>query len=64
MQLSDIPFCTTDWSTVPEEEHSAQAGRALWSRRSLPTLRLAFGREAPAMQRLAWTLKPHLRSEK
>ena len=30
MKMSDIPFATTDWATVPREEKSAQAGQAFW----------------------------------
>ena len=30
MQISDIPFGTTDWSTVPETVHPGETGTALW----------------------------------
>ncbi|MDP3256147.1 MAG: DHCW motif cupin fold protein [Bosea sp. (in: a-proteobacteria)] len=30
MKLSDIPFVTTDWSTVPTEHHAGDVGEAIW----------------------------------
>ena len=30
MKISDIPFVTTDWSTVPTERHAGDVGEAIW----------------------------------
>ena len=30
MKMHNIPFGITEWSGVPAEEHSAQAGQAFW----------------------------------
>lgn len=30
MQIRDIPFTTTDWSTVPATEHPGTTGMATW----------------------------------
>ncbi len=30
MKLTDIPFVTTDWSTVPTERHAGDVGEAIW----------------------------------
>ena len=30
MKLSDIPFVTTDWTTVPAERHAGEVGEAFW----------------------------------
>lgn len=30
MKISDIPFVTTDWSTVAPERHAGDAGEAIW----------------------------------
>jgi quercetin dioxygenase-like cupin family protein len=30
MKISDIPFVTTDWASVPTERHAGDAGEALW----------------------------------
>ena len=30
MKISDIPFVTTDWSSVPAERHAGDVGEATW----------------------------------
>ncbi|MCC3701000.1 DHCW motif cupin fold protein [Rouxiella badensis] len=30
MNLSSIPFCTTDWSQIEPTEHQGEIGMALW----------------------------------
>jgi hypothetical protein len=35
MQMSEIPFGTTDWAAVEAEEHPAQAGQAFWRTRAI-----------------------------
>jgi quercetin dioxygenase-like cupin family protein len=35
MQLSDIPFGTTDWQSLAPTEHKGEAGLALWRTREL-----------------------------
>ena len=30
MKLSDIPFVTTDWATIPMERHAGDSGEATW----------------------------------
>ena len=30
MKISDIPFVTTDWSTITPERHAGDAGEATW----------------------------------
>ncbi|MCU4180702.1 DHCW motif cupin fold protein [Bosea sp. BH3] len=30
MKISEIPFVTTDWSTVPPEHHAGDSGEATW----------------------------------
>ncbi len=33
MKLTDIPFCTTDWSAVEPTRHPGETGEALWRTR-------------------------------
>ena len=35
MKMSDIPFGTTDWSTLEETEHKGETGMAYWRTRHL-----------------------------
>ncbi len=30
MRMSDIPFGTTDWSTIPPTTHQGDVGQAIW----------------------------------
>ncbi|MGO4175198.1 DHCW motif cupin fold protein [Bosea sp. TAF32] len=30
MKISEIPFVTTDWSTIPPEHHAGDSGEAIW----------------------------------
>ena len=30
MKLSEIPFVTTDWATIPVERHAGDSGEATW----------------------------------
>ncbi len=30
MHMSDIPFCTVDWSTIEPARHDGERGHALW----------------------------------
>ncbi|MGH7393405.1 MAG: DHCW motif cupin fold protein, partial [Candidatus Rokuibacteriota bacterium] len=33
MQMTGIPFGTTDWSSVPATEHAGETGKAYWRTR-------------------------------
>jgi hypothetical protein len=30
MQMNNIPFGITDWSTIPQSEHAGISGKAFW----------------------------------
>ena len=40
MNISNIPFGTTDWSTVARTEHSALEGKAFWRTQKFGDLRV------------------------
>ena len=40
MQLTDIPFGTTDWSTIEATEHKGESGMARWRTRQFGTVRV------------------------
>ena len=60
MKMENIPFGTTDWSTVPEEEHSAQAGRALWRTRQFGQVRVRRVEYTPGYVSDHWCVKGHI----
>jgi len=40
MQISNIPFSTTDWSQVERTEHAGESGRAYWRTRQFGSIRV------------------------
>ena len=60
MKMSDIPFATTDWATVPREEKSAQAGQAFWRTQQFGDVRVRMLHRAIAF---VHALRLHLRSQ-
>ena len=60
MQLHNIPFGTTDWSTVPAEEKSAQAGRALWRTQHFGSVRVRMVEYTPGYVSDHWCVKGHI----
>lgn len=40
MHMLDIPFGTTDWSTIEPTEHPGETGRAYWRTRQCGALRV------------------------
>lgn len=60
MQLSGIPFGTTDWSAVPQEEKPAEAGRALWRTRHFGDIRVRMVAYTPGYVSDHWCEKGHI----
>ena len=47
MQLSNIPFGTTDWSTIAPTEHPGETGKALWRTRQFGAIRVRLVEYTP-----------------
>ena len=60
MQITDIPFGTTDWSTVPATEHSAEAGTAHWRTRQFGAIRVRMVDYSPGYRSDHWCVKGHI----
>ncbi len=60
MQLSNIPFQTTDWSTVPTTEHQGTTGLALWRTKMLGAIRLRLVEYSAGYQADHWCQKGHI----
>ncbi|MGM8932118.1 DHCW motif cupin fold protein [Salinicola halophyticus] len=60
MQLNDIPFGTTDWSTIVPTEHPGEAGKALWRTRHFGALRVRFVEYTPGYLADHWCSKGHI----
>jgi len=60
MQMSDIPFGTTDWSAVERTEHPGDSGKAYWHTRQFGTLRVRMVEYTPGYVSNHWCRKGHI----
>ncbi len=60
MQISDIPFGTTDWSTVPETVHPGERGIARWRTRQFGDIRVRVVEYSPGYLADHWCSKGHI----
>jgi len=60
MQLKDIPFATTDWSTVERTEHRGDTGVAHWRTRNFGSIRVRLLEYSPGYQADHWCVKGHI----
>ncbi|MDP3798217.1 MAG: DHCW motif cupin fold protein [Polaromonas sp.] len=60
MKLANIPFGTTDWSTVARTEHSALAGKAFWRTQHFGDVRVRMVEYTPGYVSDHWCRKGHI----
>ena len=60
MQLSDIPFDTTDWSTIAPTEHAGDVGVARWRTRQCGAVRVRMVEYSPGYVANHWCEKGHI----
>lgn len=60
MLLSDIPFGTTDWSTVESTEHTGDSGVAHWRTRQFGSVRVRMVEYSPGYRANHWCEKGHI----
>lgn len=60
MQMSDIPFGTTDWSKVPHTEHKGETGLAWWRTQQFGSLRVRMVEYSPGYKADHWCDKGHI----
>jgi hypothetical protein len=60
MKISNIPFGATDWSTIPQTEHPAQAGQALWRTQQFGDIRVRMVEYTPGYVSDHWCSKGHV----
>jgi len=60
VQLSDIPFGTTDWSAVELTEHRGETGRATWRTRQFGAVRVRMVEYTPGYFADHWCSKGHI----
>lgn len=60
MQLSDIPFGTTDWAQVEKTEHKGETGVAVWRTRHFGSVRVRMVEYTPGFLADHWCEKGHI----
>ena len=60
MQMTDIPFGTTDWSTIEQEEHTGEQGFAYWRTRQFGNIRVRMVEYTPGYLADHWCTKGHI----
>lgn len=60
MEISDIPFGTTDWSTVERSEHQGETGCAYWRTRKFGGIRVRMVEYTPGYLADHWCAKGHI----
>lgn len=60
MQMHDIAFGTTDWSTIDPTEHPGERGRALWRTRQFGAIRVRMVEYSPGYLADHWCSKGHI----
>jgi hypothetical protein len=58
--MSDIPFATTDWSTVACTEHPGERGIAIWRTRQFGGIRVRMVEYSPGYRADHWCVKGHI----
>ena len=60
MKMTDIPFGTTDWSTIPQTSHPGESGTALWRTRHFGNIRVRQVEYSPGYCADHWCSKGHI----
>ena len=60
MQMHAIPFATTDWSAIPREEKTADAGRVFWRTQQFGDIRVRMVEYTPGYVSDHWCVKGHV----
>jgi hypothetical protein len=60
MKILDVPFCTTDWSQVPETIHPGSAGQARWRTLELGNVRVRMVEYSPGYLADHWCERGHV----
>jgi quercetin dioxygenase-like cupin family protein len=60
MKMNSIPFGTTDWATVEQTEHSAEAGQAFWRTKQFGDIRVREVEYTPGYVSDHWCAKGHI----
>ena len=60
MQISEIPFGTTDWALIEPSEHKGETGTAWWRTRQFGSIRVRMVEYSPGYCADHWCDKGHI----
>jgi quercetin dioxygenase-like cupin family protein len=60
MQITDIPFGLTDWSTIEPTTHPGESGTAYWRTRQFGEIRVRIVEYSPGYAADHWCEKGHI----
>jgi hypothetical protein len=60
MDMKDIPFGTTDWSSIERTEHRGERGTAYWRTREFGGIRVRMVEYTPGYLADHWCQKGHI----
>jgi len=60
MNIDQLPFVTTDWSTVPVTEHHGETGSAFWRTIQIGPIRVRMVEYSPGYRADHWCSKGHI----
>ena len=60
MDMANIPFGTTDWSSVEKTEHAGETGKAVWRTRNFGGIRVRMVEYSPGYLADHWCVKGHI----
>jgi len=60
MDIAEIPFATTDWSSVPVTEHRGETGTAFWRTRQFGPIRVRMVEYSAGYFADHWCVKGHI----
>ncbi len=60
MEITGIPFGTTDWATVPRTEHAGETGLAYWRTCHFGPIRVRMVEYTPGYLADHWCSKGHI----
>jgi hypothetical protein len=60
MRMTDIPFGTTDWATIPPTDHAGDTGMATWRTQTFGDIRVRMVTYTPGYLADHWCEKGHI----
>jgi quercetin dioxygenase-like cupin family protein len=60
MNMSEIPFATTDWSALEPTAHQGETGMAYWRTRHFGSIRVRMVEYTPGYRADHWCVKGHV----